>query len=201
MAKRRYSFLKALQATGFPVKERALFCSACFFLFLMASCTGGIQKPLSAVAAPESSNSKTLLINARSSMDELCREVLKNVALKDRKALEALALTEDEIKRYVWPYDKHSRPEVNMPFEYWWGDLHKRSSFRLTQTLQKFGGKKFALISIRFAEEPMQYNEGIVHRDTRLSVRDEEGQEWEVEMFGSVFELNGQYKVFSYIYK
>jgi hypothetical protein len=115
--------------------------------------------------------------------------------------LEALALTEDEIKRYVWPYEKHSRPEVNMPFDFWWGELRKKSSFRLTQTLQKFGGKKFELTSVRFAEEAMQYNNATVHRDSRITVRNEEGQESVVEMFGSVFELNGQYKIFSYIYK
>jgi hypothetical protein len=176
------------------------FCIICLLLFLFTACRSGIDKTLPPDTIQDSAG-RTLLVNARSSINDLCREVLDRVARNDRHALEALALTEDEIKRYVWPYEKHSRSEVNMPFDFWWGELRKKSSFRLTQTLQKFGGKKFELISVRFAEEAMQYNNATVHRDSRITVRNEEGQESVVEMFGSVFELNGQYKIFSYIYK
>ncbi|MFZ5906455.1 MAG: hypothetical protein ACOYVJ_03465 [Nitrospirota bacterium] len=169
-------------------------------LILLVSCaTGGEMPGISGL--PEDAHPGNGLSNTRASVDELCREVLALVAQKNRNALEALALTEDEVKEYIWPYDEHSRPEVNMPFAFWWGDLHKRSSFRLTQTLQKFGGKKFELVSVRFGEDSMHYHNAIVHRDTRLTVRDEEGREWDVELFGSIVELNGQYKIFSYIYK
>lgn len=167
---------------------------------LLASCSADIYRPIGSLD-PQGTEPHIGFVNARSSIDELCREVLGKVAQNDRASLEALALTEDEAKRFVWPYDEHSRPEVNMPFDFWWGDLHKRSSFRLTQSLQKFGGKKFELISVRFAKESMKYNDAIVQRDTHLTVRDEEGREWDVEMFGSIIELKGQYKIFSYIYK
>jgi hypothetical protein len=64
-----------------------------------------------------------------------------------------------------------------------------------------YGGKKFEFLGVRFAKEAMKYNNATVHRDARLTVRNEEGHEGEVEMFGSILELDGKYKVFSYIYK
>lgn len=171
-----------------------------FLLFLVTSCMAEVDKAITPVDSQNMHNEEGLS-NTRSSIDELIKEVLEEFARNDRKALEALALTEDEVKRYVWPYDKHSKPGVNMTFEYWWGELHKRSAFRLTQTMQKFGGKKVTLISFRFAEDPMKYNNATVYRDTILTIQDEEGQTWDAEMFGSIFELNGKFKIFSYIYK
>jgi len=138
------------------------------------------------------------LSNAFSSIDELCKEVLEKVAQKDKRYLEALALTEDEFKRYYWPHSDWSRPEVRMPFEFFWGDLHQKSSFKLAGILAKFGGKKFEFVSLRFAEETTEYQDARVHSDPRITVRNEDGKESEVKMFGAIFEMNSKYKIFSY---
>lgn len=151
-----------------------------------------------APVVPQDTNDERGLTYASSSIDELCKEVLERVAQKDLKLLEAMALTEDEFKSYVWPYSEWSRPEVRMPFEYYWGLLHQRSSSELRGTLAKYGGEKFELISVRFAKETMEYQDAKVYRDPRLTVRDEEGREREMEMFGAIIELNGNYKIFSY---
>jgi len=157
----------------------------------------GVDKPLTPVA-PQDMQEEQGLVNARPSIDELCKEVLEKVAHKDAKALEALALSEDEFKNYYWPYSKWSRPETRMPFEFIWGDLHQKSSFALAGVLVRYGGKKLEYISVRFSEETVAYNDAKVHGGPVLTVRNEEGKEGDVKMFGAVFELNGAYKIFSY---
>jgi hypothetical protein len=37
-----------------------------------------------------------------------------------------------------------------------------------------------------------------VHRRTRLTVRDERGETVDLELFGSILETGGSYKLFSY---
>ncbi len=165
--------------------------------FLLTSCMAGVDKPLTPVA-PQDMQEEQGLVNARPSIDELCKEVLEKVAHKDVKTLEALALSADEFKRYYWPYSRWSRPEVRMPFEFFWGDLHQKSSFALAGLLVKYGGKPLEFVNVRFSEEPVAYQDARVHGEPVLTVRDEEGKEGEVKMFGAVFELNGAYKVFSY---
>lgn len=173
---------------------------------VILSCAGMAAKPVvQEQPAPNKIadaqvNAKSLG-NASSSVDELCKEVLAKLAQNDIKALEAMALTEDEFKKYYWPHSEWSRPEVRMPFEYFWSDLNQKSSNALKGTLARFGGKNLQMVGIRFAKETMQYQEARVYRNPTLTVRDEEGQEQEVQLFGGIFELNGDYKIYTYRYK
>jgi hypothetical protein len=165
-------------------------------LLFLTSCLAGVDKPLAPVS--QDMQEAQGLVNAKPSINELCKEALEKVALKDAKALEALALNADEFKKYYWPYSKWSKPEIRMPFEFIWGDLHQKSSFALAGVLGKYGGKKLEFISVRFSEETVSYSEAKVHGAPVLTVRNEEGEEGEVKIFGAVFELNGHYKIFSY---
>jgi hypothetical protein len=143
------------------------------------------------------------LVNAKSSVDELCKGVLEGIAQNNIKSLEAMALTEDEFKRYYWPLSEWSRPEVRMPFEYYWGDLRQKSNNSLKRMLASLGGKKFELVHVYFGKKTMEFPDAKIniYRDTRLIVDNGEGEEQEIEVFGSIVEVNGQYKIFSYIYK
>ncbi len=175
-------------------------------VFLLTSCAVRVEKTIAQEQPvqpeiPDAQLNEMGLADAASSIDELCKEVLERVAQEDIKSLEAMALTEDEFRRFYWPYSEWSRPEVRMPFEYYWGDLHQRSSSALKGVLARHGGKKLEFISVRFSKEAMQYQDAKVHRHPKLTVKDEEGQQQELEIFGSIFELNGNYKIFSYRYK
>ena len=55
------------------------------------------------------------------------------------------------------------------------------------------------LVAIEFDGESTPYDTFIVHRDSRLTVRDEEGVEREVRLFGSVLQRGDAYKLFSYV--
>jgi hypothetical protein len=65
--------------------------------------------------------------------------------------------------------------------------------------LKEYGGKKFELVSIRFRGDATTYASYRVHRESELMVKDPEGRESEVRLFGSVLEKNRRYKVFSYV--
>jgi hypothetical protein len=183
------------------VKGRVLFVLFLLFLLLTSCADQGLTnvEPLLDVT----SDAEKGLTNARRSIEELCNEILERIAKNDIKSLEAMALTEDEFKRYYWPLSEWSRPEVRMPFEYYWGDLRQKSNNSLRRMLASLGGKKFEFVHAYFGKETMEFTDAKVniYRDSHLIVDNEQGEEQEIEVFGSIIEVNGQYKIFSYIYK
>ena len=80
-----------------------------------------------------------------------------------------------------------------------WGDLNQKSNITLRDTLAAHGGKKYEFISIRFLGETTQYKSYRVHRESELTVKDADGIERQMRVFGSVIEKGGRYKVFSYV--
>ena len=142
------------------------------------------------------------LANTFASIEELAAAVLDGIEHDRGAALWALALTEDEFREVVWPVLPASRPERNTPLDYTWGTLEFKSSNALNTTLAKYRGHHYELIRVDFvAHEQRQRNYGAfrVHRDARVLVRKEDGTEERLDLFGSVIERNGRFKVFSYV--
>jgi hypothetical protein len=138
------------------------------------------------------------LVNASESAESLVREVLAAFASRDAARLRALALTEEEFRRHVWPALPVARPERNVPFAYVWGDLRQKSDHRLRANLGAHGGRAYQLRSLTFSGGITQYSGFRVHRDALLKVRDPDGTEHEIRLFGSAMELDGMWKVFSF---
>jgi hypothetical protein len=99
----------------------------------------------------------------------------------------------------VWPDLPAARPERNLSPSFVWGDLHQKSNIMLRGTLAAHGGKKYALVSMRFLGETTQYESYRVHRESELTVKEADGTERPLRVFGSVLEKDGRYKVFSYV--
>jgi hypothetical protein len=129
----------------------------------------------------------------------LSREVMAAIARNDRARLDELALSEEEFRTVVWPRLPSSRPEVGLPIDYAWGDLHAKSAGYLSATLASFAGQHFELIDVQFRGETTDYERFRVHRTSVLEVRGESGETTRVRMFGSMIELDGRVKVFSYV--
>jgi hypothetical protein len=125
--------------------------------------------------------------------------VLAATERRDAGTLRALALSEQEFREHVWPELPASRPERNLPFSYVWGDLHQKSEASLNETLARVGGQKLALSAVTFSGETTRYGGFVVHRETVLRVRDGDGRVREMRLFGSAFEKDGAWKVFSYV--
>ena len=138
------------------------------------------------------------LPNSSKSLDVLAHSVLDAVSRRDHTTLRALALNEEEFRRYVWPELPASRPERNTPFSYIWGDLRTKSDADLHEMLAAHGGRTYRLERVTFTGETTQYDSFVVHRDSTLEVRDPDGTRHTLQLFGSVIEKGGRFKVFSY---
>lgn len=142
------------------------------------------------------------LSNAFASIEDLAATVLDGIQHGRGQALWNLAITREEFRDVVYPVLPASRPERNTPMEYVWSDLRHKSSASLNATLAEHGGRHYELVRVDFvAPEQRQRDYGAfrVHRDARVVVEREDGSEVALDLFGSVIERNGRFKVFSYV--
>lgn len=137
--------------------------------------------------------------DSEASVEALAQAVLDAVATRDEAALRRLALSEQEFRQYVWPELPSSRPERNLSFSYVWGDLRTKSDAGLAAVLRDHGGRRYQLERVRFADGITQYDTSVVHRDSRLDVRGPDGERDTIQLFGSVIQRAGGFKVFSYV--
>lgn len=131
--------------------------------------------------------------------EALARAVLDAVARNDREALVRMALTKDEFEGIVWPTLRVSRPEVGMPMDFVWQDTFTKSRGYLAQTLSELAGQRFDLVRVDFRGETTEHGTYAVSRKTHLVVRDADGRERTIRLFGSIIRQNARSKVYSYI--
>ena len=139
------------------------------------------------------------LPNSHDSVEALSRAVLAAVEKRDADALLALAINRAEFTEHVWPELPSARPERNLSPSFVWGDLNQKSNIMLREMLAAHGRKKYTFVSACFLGKTTQYESYLVHRESELTVKDPEGNERQVRLFGSVIEKGGRYKVFSYV--
>lgn len=138
------------------------------------------------------------LTNTHDSAESLVLDVLAAFLSRDHERLRTLALSEEEFRQHVWPALPAARPERNLPFSYVWGDLRQKSDHRLRVNLVIHGGRAYQLQRITFSGGSTEYAGFRVHRDAVLEVQDETGGMHEIRLFGSVVEMEGDWKVFSF---
>lgn len=139
------------------------------------------------------------LANAAPSSEALAAAVLEALAAADPDRLAALALDGQEFRDVVWPHLPASRPERGVPVSYAWADLRQKSSNALRRLVAHQGGRRFTLLAVDHDGETTDYGAFRVHRETRLRVRDETGQEIDVHFYGSTLVRGDEYKVFSFV--
>ncbi len=140
----------------------------------------------------------TQIQDAEPSIDALAQSVLDAVERRDLDRLQSLALSEEEFRGVVWPELPAARPERNLPVDFVWNDLRLKSATSLGHILDRYAQTPLALVDIRFNGGTTPYDSYLVHREAVLIVKGQDGTEQEVRLFGSVFEQDGRYKVFSY---
>ena len=138
------------------------------------------------------------LRNTHATPDALAAAVLAAVEQRDQATLEGLALSEQEFRDHVWPQLPASRPERNLPFSYVWGDLRQKSEAGLDTAMAEHGGRDYELVGVEFDDET-DYTDYRVHRDAAFRVRDKGGTVTTVRLCGSMIEMEGAWKVFSYV--
>lgn len=129
------------------------------------------------------------------SVEDLAEDVLDAVARDDGELLRALPLSEREFRHVVWPELPASR---SIPVDYVWAELRQKSDAGLRSLLALHGGRRYQLVGVAYEGERSSHDSFVVHRRTRLDVRDEMGREVRLAILGSVLVRDGHYKLFSY---
>jgi hypothetical protein len=164
-------------------------------LVVLLACQGSGE-----VSSPEEKHPLPPLSYTYDSPESLAKAFLDALYRKDVEVLKSFALNEDEFRRHVWPELPVSQIKKPLPFEYGWADLHQKSINSLKRTYASYGGKKLTFIRLEFEDETTPYETYLVHRDARVVVRDEEtGREMRLDLFGSILEKEGRFKLFSYV--
>jgi hypothetical protein len=134
------------------------------------------------------------------SPEALTQAFLDALYLEDVDALKKFGLNEGEFRLHVWPELPVSQLDKPLPFEYGWNDLHQKSMNSLRRTYATYGGKKLKFIRLEFEDETTDYETFKVLRDARVVVLDEErNEEMRLDLFGSIMEKRGRFKLFSYV--
>ncbi len=137
--------------------------------------------------------------NTFKSVDALGRAVLSLVHDRDRAGLEAITISEHEYRTIIWPQLPISKIEQwREHYDFVWGQHTTKSTACLASMLSGYGGRTCELIEVRVRDGITEYETFRVHRDARLIVRNENGERKVLNLFGSIIEMNGRFKIMSY---
>ncbi|MCX8045242.1 MAG: hypothetical protein N3B18_14075 [Desulfobacterota bacterium] len=133
------------------------------------------------------------------SMKSLTSEITDALAANNRQRLEALHVTEQEYAAHVWPHLPVAQiPQWQNHRDFVWQQHLIRSMRGIDTILNRYGGKNLQITNVSFDEKPEVYGQCTVHPGAVTIVLDELGEERRIRIFGSLIEMNGFYKVFSY---
>jgi hypothetical protein len=138
------------------------------------------------------------LVDAAPSPEVLANRVLDALAADDQKALRSLRITRDEFCSYLWPEMPSSRIP-NVECNWVWDQATLKSNAGLHEVLSSHRGKRYRLEALRFVGGIDNYRSYRVHKDPQLTVIDQKGSRRQLRFFGSLLELGGQYKLFSFV--
>ena len=128
----------------------------------------------------------------------LGRLLLERLREGDLSEVAQLGLSKEEWVRHVWPVSAANRPGSNFTPDFVWGLDAFRSQRDLSDTVRRYSDKELELIRVRFRKGIRDYDGFRLQRDARLEVGLPEGGKRELKLFGSVFERNGEFKIFSF---
>ncbi len=150
------------------------------------------------VRAAQDTRAERRLADGAGSPEELARRFLDALARNEIEDVRRLAMTEEEFRTRVYPELPVSDPARNASSEFVWNMLHIRSESNLHSVMRQSGGRTLALEDIRFRGESEAYDTFRVHRESMLVLTDDAGERQTASLFGSVLEMDGRFKIFSF---
>lgn len=143
-------------------------------------------------------DSAVALVGGASSRTELVRRFVGALAANDTAKLLTMAVRGREFADLYYPGSPYSHAPYKQPPSFAWRLIQDPSTAGLTKLLDRLGGKPMSFVSERC--EPKVAVEGRVRRYTGclVTVVTAAGDTATKRYFGSIVELNGQFKFLSY---
>jgi hypothetical protein len=171
---------------------------------LLAGLAAGLVA-VSAANPPQetvTATSGTRIQGGKASVEELVSEFLAALAARDRDALHRLRFSETEYREVIYPgaveVGKPPRKVTQQGSDLAWGLLDTKSAYSEQALLSSHGGRKYRVVEMKFAEGEKDYAGYHAYKQLRLIVQSDDGAEVEIRT-GSIGEVDGQYKFFSFI--
>jgi len=130
------------------------------------------------------------------SPEALLKQVFAALEQKDNAALERLAISPDEFKKFVWP--SVTAPPTGTTPEKFYKMYTVSSGVGIADSLKLYGGRKTEVLKVTLDPPRKQAKNYRLLPGAEVSIRDESGQDKTVRMLGGVLEHDGRYKVATY---
>jgi hypothetical protein len=137
------------------------------------------------------------LANTQDSLDALGLRFLEVLARGEREELATLVVQKEEFAECVYPTLPASQPGSNLSVDFIWDQSYLRNQGGLARTMD-YAGRKYEYVGLRIVDGTKDYGTFTIHRDGRIQVKDETGKELELNLFGSVIESGGRFKIYSF---
>jgi len=138
------------------------------------------------------------LAHGESSPKAVAARLVGALAANDLQALKDLAISKEEFQAYVWPELPASNPRTNIPFDYVWNDVFFRSMNRMGRTYKHFQGHRIEVVKLGTRKNPETFATHTAWPGYEMTIRVDGGPEEELPLFGTLIEMDGVFKVYSY---
>lgn len=138
------------------------------------------------------------LAHAASSPEALIANLTDAIARDDVEAARRLRLTKDEFCRYVFP-ELPSSKLPNVTCDFVWEQATLKSLGGLSRVLDQHRGRRYTVKALRYPGPPDLYATFVVHKAPFVTLEDERGATTECRIGGSILEMDGQFKLFSFV--
>src|SRR5262245_43804876 len=136
------------------------------------------------------------------SKEELVKRFVDALGKKDEPGLSAMRVTQKEYVDIILPGAvAEGQPLRQWPQdvrEYFFREFNQKSSMAEQELLLSYGGHEYVIESMEFEGGVKRYANHVAHRQLRLRLKDESGNERSLAT-GSIVEIDGRYKFMSYL--
>ncbi|HSR52489.1 MAG TPA: hypothetical protein VLV83_16815 [Acidobacteriota bacterium] len=109
-----------------------------------------------------------------------------------------MAVSREEFEQYVWPSLPASQPGSGLTSEWVYNQSLLRSLGGFEKVMGWHAGREYGFRDIRIDGGVKQYQGFTIHDDPVLSITDERGKAREIQLFGSIIERDGEFKIYSF---
>lgn len=132
---------------------------------------------------------------------KLIERIFAAIASRDTLTLRSLTLSRAEFAYLFFPSHRVARPPYEMPPALLWFQLTEESEKGLKKAFQHLGPAPIALLSHRCPGEPEVEGDNRLHSGCIVRGRRADGTVTEAQLFGTIVERDGRFKLLSYANK